>query len=171
MKKLLLLSLLAIGATSFAAVEGTAEKAEMPVVVRGSVIDKTGTNLVIEPIKNAGVNGASMEFDFGGIVQGETQALQGTFAIYKANKSVINADMTKMETGFLQADGSVVAEELKTAGADNKVNLAYNVVTTTTSDSKRINGVLDVTAAVAADAGKGSFLDNTVKLAIITKTP
>lgn len=170
MKKLLLLSLLStLGITSFAAVQGTENKAEMPIVVRGSVIDKTGVNLIIEPIKNAGVNGTSMEFDFGGIVQGQTQSLEGTFAIYRANSTdVISNDLAKIEVGILNPAGTgVVADDASKAGADGKVSLQYSVSSTLNPEKNRIEGAIAVIADVADDADTKSFLDTTKKLAII----
>ncbi len=173
MKKLLLLSLLAMGATSFAAVEGTAARAEMPITVRGSVIDKTGTNLVIEPLKNAGVNGTSMEFDFGGIVQGQSQTLQGSFAIYKANATTAITDAsTNIKVGMLNAAGTdVTATDTTTVGTNSKVTLGYAVRYSATPDLKRINGTIDVTANVADDAEATSFLDTSKKLAVLITTP
>lgn len=171
MKKLLLLSLLAMGATSFAAVEGTPERAEMPIVVKGSVIDKTGVNLVIEPIKNAGVNGASMEFDFGGIVQGQKQTLDGTFAIYKANSAEINATAANITVGLLNAAGDAVeaTDSTTSVGGVTGVDATYAVSSTVNPDRTRVEGNLTVDVAVADTAAAGSFLDTTKKLAVIIK--
>lgn len=172
MKKLLLLSLLAIGATSFAAVEGTADRAEMPITVRGTVIAKTGTNLVIEPIKNAGVTGASMEFDFGAIVQGQNQTLDGTFAIYKANNSVINADISKIAVGILNTTLNDVLETASTSnvGGITGVTATYTVGSIVNSAKNRVDGNLSVNIATTETATPGSFLDNTKKLAVIIKS-
>lgn len=171
MKKLLLLSLLAMGATSFAAVVGTADRAEMPITVRGTVMAKSGTNLVIEPIKNAGVNGASMEFDFGAIVQGQKQTLDGTFAIYKANNATINVDVTKIAVGMLNAAGDdVVATSTTTdAGGITGVTATYTVNSAVNAAKSRVDGNLAVNVAVADAAAPGSFLDTTKKLAVIVK--
>lgn len=164
MKKLLLVSLLAMGATSFAAVTGTDSRAEMPVKVRGTVIEKTGAELVIEPIKNAGVDGASMEFDFGTLVQGESQNLEGTFKIYRANRSEMAAAKTKV--GMLKADGTVEATQT-TALETEKVDIAYVVNSAPNSDNTEIRGTLGVNVTVNDAAPAGAFLDTTKKVAVV----
>ncbi|MGL5459968.1 MAG: hypothetical protein ACRDBY_10170 [Cetobacterium sp.] len=178
MKKLLLLSLLAMGATSFATVEGTADRAEMPITVRGTVIAKTGTNLIIEPIKNAGVAGASIEFDFGAVVQGQKQSLDGTFAIYKANSSeiVTDANKDKLAVGLLNTAKTDVEATQTTndVGGITGLTATYTVSSTPNPTRTRVEGNIavniDATTVDGAGAGNvGSFLDTTKKLAVIIK--
>ncbi|MHA4990493.1 hypothetical protein [Cetobacterium somerae] len=170
MKKLLLVSLFILGATSFAAVSGTANKAEMIIKVKGNVIAKTETNLIIEPVKNAGIDGSSMAFDFGSLVEGTSQSLEGTFKVYKANSDVLNADMTKVSVGILSANGTDTTPTAETANVGkSNVKVKYVVSTVASSDKKVINGVLDVNVTAPTGATAGTFLDTTKKLAVIIK--
>lgn len=166
MKKLLLLSLLAMSATSFAAVVGTNDYAEMPIKVRGVVVENTG-KLVITPLKNAGVDGSSMEFDFGAMTQGANQVLEGTFEVTRANDSAVVA--TNVAIGMLQADNTTIADSItSTIGsgtASTGVTVDYRVTTSSNGDNK-YQGTLEVGATIAADAEKGSFVDTTRKIAV-----
>lgn len=170
MKKLLLVSLFMLGATSFSAVSGTASKAEMIIKVKGNVIAKTGTNLIIEPVKNAGIDGSSMAFDFGSLVEGTSQSLEGTFKVYKANSDVLNVDMTKVSVGILNANGTDTAPTAETANVGrSNVKVKYVVNTVASSDKKVIDGVLDINVTAPVGAVAGTFLDTTKKLAVIIK--
>ncbi|MGL5725170.1 hypothetical protein [Cetobacterium sp.] len=169
MKKLLLVSLLAMSATSFAAVVGSNEYVEMPVKVRGEVVETTD-ELVITPLKNAGVDGTSMEFDFGKLTQGGTQLLEGTFEVKRANGTRVVAD--NVTIGMLQADNTAIADSIQsviTSGAGVEaagVTVDYRVSTNAHSDGNSYKGVLAVNATVADDAEFGNFLDTTRKVAV-----
>lgn len=167
MKKLLLVSLLAMGATSFAAVSGTATSAEMPIKVKGMVMAKTGAELVIEPVKNAGVEGASMEFDFREVVQGNSQSLEGTFKIYRANKSI----MENTKIGILNAAGTGVDTTAQTKLDTDKITIDYTVTSSIDAAKKEILGTLGVNVAVAEEATTGAFIDTNKKLAVFIETP
>lgn len=170
MKKLLLVSLFILGATSFAAVSGSASKAEMIIKVRGNVIAKTETNLIIEPVKNAGIDGSSMAFDFGSLAIGASQSLEGTFKVYKANSSVLNTDMTKVSVGILDTAGTGTDPTAETVSVGrSNVKVKYVVNTAASSDNKVINGILDVNVTAPHNAVAGTFLDTTKKLAVIIK--
>lgn len=168
MKKLLLVSLFILGTASFAAVSGTPDKAEMQIKVRGNVIDKSKTDLVIEPIKNAGVDGSSMAFDFGSLAVGTSQSLEGTFKIYNANSTVLNTDMSKVSVGILNANGTDTVPTAETINVGNsKVDVKYVVNTAVDSSNKVINGTLGVNVTASNDAVAGAFLDTTKKLAVV----
>lgn len=170
MKKLLLVSLFILGATSFAAVSGTASKAEMIIKVRGNVIAKSGTNLIIEPVKNAGVDGSSMAFDFGSLAVGTSQSLEGTFKIYNANSTVLNTDMSKVSVGILDAAGTDTTPTAETTNVgSSNVSVKYVVSTAVDSGNKVINGTLGVNVTAFDSAVAGTFLDTTKKLAVIIK--
>ncbi|MGL5312837.1 MAG: hypothetical protein ACRC92_06290 [Peptostreptococcaceae bacterium] len=169
MKKLLLVSLLAMSATSFAAVIGTKDYAEMPVKVRGEVIE-TVDQLVITPLKNAGVDGASMEFDFQKMARETEQLLEGTFEVTRANGSALVAD--DVAIGMLQADNIAIADSVVstlTSGAgtlDAGVTVDYRVSTNASSDKASYKGTLAVKASVNNAAEYGNFLDTTRKIAV-----
>lgn len=170
MKKLLLVSLFILGATSFAAVSGTASKAEMIIKVRGNVIAKSGTNLIIEPVKNAGIDGSSMAFDFGSLVEGTSQSLEGTFKVYKADSSVLATAGKTVSVGILDAAGTGTdpTSETTNVGSSN-VSVKYVVSTAVDSGNKVINGTLGVNVTAPSGAVAGTFLDTTKKLAVIIK--
>lgn len=170
MKKLLLVSLFILGATSFAAVSGTTDKAEMIIKVKGNVIAKTETNLIIEPVKNAGIDGSSMAFDFGSLVEGTSQSLEGTFKVYKANSSVLATPGRTVSVGILNANGTDTTPTAETTNVGrSNVKVKYVVNTVASSDNKEINGVLDVNVTAPTGAVAGTFLDTTKKLAVIIK--
>lgn len=87
MRKLLAVAaLLAVGATSFAAVTKEVEQKKghtsvaLPVGVRGNIVAPENLMLEVHAVKSAGVNGDRFEFDFGNLVLGSTvQTLEGTF--------------------------------------------------------------------------------------------
>lgn len=181
MKKLLLLSLLAVSATSFAAVTGTAAEAELPVKVRGEVIAST-TNLVITPLKNAGVDGTTLEFDFGSMRLNSTQTLEGTFSVKRADDSVILGAKDTIEIGMLT--GADILPTAKTenivsgsgankpANAVDGVNVNYAVSSNAEASGKEYKGTLTVVANIGGSAEVGNFVDTTQKVAVkITTTP
>lgn len=170
MKKLLLVSLFILGATSFAAVSGTANKAEMIIKVKGNVIANSETNLIIEPVKNAGIDGSSMAFDFGSLVVGTSQSLEGTFKVYKADSSVLPPSGKTVSVGILNANGTDTESTAETVSVGrSNVRVKYVVNTVASSDKKVINGVLDVNVTAPTGATAGTFLDTTKKLAVIIK--
>lgn len=86
MKKLLVAALLAVGATSFAAVTVPVttgnESGVLPIVVKGNVIDATNLTMEITALDNAGPDGRSMTFNFGDLVKGYgKEDLVGTFRV------------------------------------------------------------------------------------------
>lgn len=161
MKKLLLLSLLAMGATSFAAVEGTATEAQLPIKVYGEVIEASGDNLIITPLKNAGVSGNAIEFDFSKLLQGSSQSLDGTFEIKRAGGAAFGG--TSLEVGLLDGANIVGSKDNTVNG---KVGLKYAVSGSTNTDDTLYSGALRVTADVAADAATGSFNDVSQKIMV-----
>ncbi|MGL6063479.1 MAG: hypothetical protein ACRC0S_00070 [Fusobacteriaceae bacterium] len=166
MKKLLVLSLLAVSATSFSAVVGTATNVEMPVKVRGEVVVQS-TQLVITPIKNAGVDGASMEFDFGQMAQDSFQNLEGTFKVERADGTAIAS--TTIEIGMLNAATLAIeptAQSTTPTGPGGGVIIDYSVTSNQATDDLSYTGTLAVKATVPLLAEVGNFLDTTKKVAV-----
>lgn len=89
MKKLLAVAaLLAVGATSFAAVlkeveqKGGYTSVALPIGVRGNLVRPTKLMLEVHAEKSAGVNGDRLEFDFTNLaIGGSAQSLEGTFVV------------------------------------------------------------------------------------------
>lgn len=184
MKKYLLGALLVIGATSFAAVavpvtgsgsgsDGTA-KADLPVKVVGTVLDnKTSKVLVITPLKNAGVSGGSLEFDFGNLVEGQNQQLDGTFKVEVMGSGkpiALNTEPTVVLVG-----GKAVGNDNKKATVNigtvdptnaDDVTLTYALTNLVKQADNSYLGGLTVDAKVKTDAKAGSFVDRTIGVQI-----
>lgn len=175
MKKLLLLSLVVMGATSFGAKIGSENEVAMPVIVRGTVVAKTSKDLVIEPIKNAGATGDTMEFDFHKIVQGQSQTLDGTFAVYRTNSEPIvknDTDISNIKIGILGMHEAITKANIKDTkktklDADGKTSINYAVSYTINSPKTRVEGHLNVGVDVDKEATTGSFVDRSKRLAVI----
>lgn len=165
MKKLLLASLLVVGATSFGAVstelsQQGAGEAKLPIKVVGNVISTTNTTLVVTPLNNAGVNGASMEFAFGDLVTGRDQTLSGNFevALYKEDAKVAftNAPTVTLEGG---TPGS--GENIKTTTLD-QAKLTYTLGALTKKGIAYENSI-DISVKPTA---AGNFVDNAVSVKV-----
>lgn len=166
MKKLLLVSLLAMGATSFAAIEGTGSDVSMPITIKGTIIPATSKTLVIEST-TGGVQGNNMTFDFGDIVlpttgKSMTKELRGEFTVSRADKSsmVLLTDKTKLKIGF-DENGATTTKETEIL-ATNKIKgilkLNKNYVTDATNTNIiGVRGEVITTLEVDSTAGTGAF--------------
>lgn len=180
MKKYLLGALLVIGARSFSAVavpitssSGTAA-ADLPVKVVGTVLDsKTSKVLVVTAMKNAGVNGGSLEFDFGNLIEGQDQQLDGTFKV-EVMQSGAAVALSIPPTATLEGGTAVGTDKKKatvdvsTANPDNKddVTLTYGLSTLGKQSDNSYLGTLTVGAKVKAGADAGTFVDRTVGIKV-----
>ena len=173
MKKLLLLSLLIMGVESFASVIGNDVRAEIPIVVKGTIIPKNGTNLVIEPTENASEDGSSIELNFGGVTKGTTsQSATGKFIIRRESTSkVIHTDTTKIKVGMLNGIGTSVGQNayVNPLGGLSGVSASYTASSRLNSEKTSVTGTVSVALAVADTATIGEFSDNSQKIGIIIK--
>ncbi|MGL5123373.1 MAG: hypothetical protein ACRC6K_04325 [Fusobacteriaceae bacterium] len=166
MKNKILLSLLALSLTSYSAIVGTIDDVELPIKIKGEVVAKN-SELTITPIKSAGVSGASMEFDFGQMGGTNSQKLEGTFAIKRADASTISG--SNIEIGMLDETGGTIKRSVRTVtapGPGGGVIIDYAVFSSKSSDNVSYQGTLEVKIRVPASAEPGSFLDTTKKIAI-----
>ncbi len=178
MKKYLLGALLVIGATSFGAVAvpvtgtdsaGTA-KADLPVKVVGTVLDsKTSKVLVVTPMKNAGVSSGSLEFDFGNLIEGQNQQLDGTFKIEVMGNGkpveLTTAPTVALEGGTaVGGDNKKATVEVNTGNTtkQNDVTLTYTLSTLAKQSDNSYLGTLTVGAKVETGADTGTFVDASV---------
>lgn len=182
MKKYLLGALLIIGATSFGAVAvpvtgtgGTGSAAaDLPVKVVGTVLDnKTSKVLVVTPLKNAGVSSGSLEFDFGNLIGGQVQQLDGTFKVeVMANGKAIalNDTPTVSLEGGNQAgsDNKKATVEVNTGdtAAQDDVTLTYALTNLVKQSDNSYLGGLTVDAKVKTGADAGVFVDRTVGIKV-----
>lgn len=182
MKKYLLGALLIIGATSFGAVavpvvesSGTGSaKADLPVKVVGTVLDsKTSKVLVVTPLKNAGVSSGSLEFDFGNLIEGQSQQLDGTFKI-EVMGSGKPVELTTPPTVALVGGTAVGSDSKKVTvnvgTADptnaNDVTLTYALTNLVKQSDNSYLGGLTVDADVKTGAKAGAFVDRTIGVQI-----
>ena len=184
MKKYLLGALLIIGATSFGAVAvpvtssasgstGTAA-ADLPVKVVGTVLDsKTSKVLVVTPMKNAGVSSGSLEFDFGNLIEGQSQQLDGTFKIEVMGNGK-PVELTTSPTVALEG-GTAVGGDNKKATVEvntgnttkqNDVTLTYTLSTLAKQSDNSYLGTLTVGAKVESGADTGTFVDASVGIKV-----
>lgn len=173
MKKLLLLSLLIMGVESFASVTGNDTKAEMPIVVKGTVLAKSGTNLVIVPTTHASDDGNSIELNFGETTKGgDARTLGGGFTISReVTSTVINANTAKIAVGLLNSDGTDVRTSafVNSLGGLSGVSASYTASSTVNREKTKVTGTVSVALVVAETAPTGEFSDNSQKIGIIIK--
>lgn len=182
MKKYLLGALLVIGATSFGAVAvpvtGTDSAgkaaADLPVKVVGTVLDnKTSKVLVVTPLKNAGVSSGSLEFDFGNLIGGQVQQLDGTFKVEVMGNgkpiALTNAPTVTLEGGSSAGNNNkkvtVNVNTGETTNA-NDVTLTYALTNLVKQSDNSYLGGLTVDAEVKTGADAGVFVDRTVGVKI-----
>lgn len=179
MKKYLLGALLVIGATSFGAVAvpvtAASSTATLPVKVVGRVLDLATTKiLVVTPMKNAGVNGGALEFDFGDLVEGQIQQLEGTYKIEVIMQNGSQVALTTQPTAVL-VGGTPVGSGNKKATVNigtgnqtdtNDVTLTYSLSELAKQADKSYAGSLTVDAKVESGADAGTFVDRTVGIKV-----
>lgn len=184
MKKYLLGALLLIGATSFGAVAvpvtnsgsgstGTAT-ADLPVKVVGTVLDSTTSKiLVVTALKNAGVSGGTLEFDFGNLIGGQSQQLDGTFKVEVMGNG---KPMTLTNTPTVTlVGGTAVGSDNKKATVNvgtgdltntDDVTLTYALTNLVKQSDNSYLGGLTVDAKVKTNAKAGAFVDRTIGVQI-----
>lgn len=177
MKKLLLLSLLALSATSFADIfQGESDHVTVPIKVTGEVVDTNNTNLIIETDKTTGVDGGAILFDFGKIAKTTTETTisrSANFKVRKGNNAVFNTSSEDVTVGVLKGNAVVASNE--TSGTPVAVLGNGKIVYTVTSDAtaanakptegaKVINGTLKVDVVVGTDSKAGQLLDSSQRL-------
>lgn len=182
MKKYLLGALLIIGATSFAAVAvpvtgtsgSTAGTVTLPVKVVGRVLDyATAKILVVTPMKNAGVNGGALEFDFGDLVKGQIQQLEGTYKI-EVMQNGSQVPLPTLPTAVLEGGTQIGSDKKKVTvniGTGNQttttdVTLTYTLSNLAEQADKSYAGSLNVNAEVKSGAKAGTFVDRTVGIKV-----
>lgn len=178
MKKLLLLSLLTLSATSFADIfQGTADHVSVPVKVTGQVIDTSTADLIIETDKTTGVDGGSIVFDFGQIDKSKastTISRAAKFIVKKGNGSAFDTESENVKVGMLKdkavaATHETTGDSVKVLGSGGKV--VYTVSSDTlganaipTGGAKVINGTLKVDVVVGSAPEVGQLLDASQRL-------
>lgn len=166
MKKLMLTALLAIGATSFSAIEGTQTDVSLPIKVTGEVV-AASANLMIEAT-TSGMTGDEMKFNFGSLVDnGKASApMEGTFRVFRADGSALkgSGNATTVKAGFDEGVTQASATSTLTRGT-GAVTINYAVgIATPNMDGKEVNGTVSVSASVTSGATPGVFTDTSQKI-------
>lgn len=181
MKKLFLVAMLVVGATSFGAVvkpvnqaKGTTD-ALLPLVVTGNVVEPTDLMLEVTPVLNAGPDGKSLAYDFGDLIKGTSkQTLNGTFTarlLTKNNEESFFAaapqySIVKAEDGNL-ADGQGANGGKTTKTLTNNVNLEYSLVQPKGEAGVKTNrGTVVVSADATTATTTGLFTDTGLSVKI-----
>lgn len=171
MKKLLLMALLCVGAKSFAATQGNATTASMPISVTGEVLAGSTKNLIIES-ETAGLNGGVMAFKFGALEKPKAgtvvKELSGDFTVRlddgseiasqgeatdgspAANKLIVGLD----ETTFAKIKG------ISNLGGNTNIALNYTLNGKLNPEKTCYNGQILVQATIATNSVTGAFSDN-----------
>lgn len=95
------------------------------------VVPSSGNELVIEPKDMAGSDGASLEFDFGEVVQGESKVIVGSYEIYRPNGSnlLVNGVDSNIGVGFLDSNGTIInGQKPPVVIGGNRVETAVTLV-------------------------------------------
>lgn len=162
MKKLLLLSLLVVGAKSFSAISvpGTQAEAQLPVKVTGTVIENNTQNILIES-NTAGMNGNVMTFTFNNVKKGGTASQSGDFTVKRVDESVLaSSGMGSSENQLRVGLGDTYLAKDKTADAGSGVAVDYIIAGNLDSAKKVYSGTLQVNID-ASGATAGDFSDMT----------
>lgn len=187
MKKLLLLSLLTLSATSFADIfpgEKGSGYVSVPVQVKGEVVDPSTSDLVIETTSTTGVDGGSIVFDFGQIDKRKDSRVISRFAGFKVKKGsgeAFNAASEDVVVGMFT--GSAVAASHKTSDAkiQNVLGSGGEIVYTVSSNAtganeiatggaKVIDGTLQVDVKLGTAPNTGTILDVSQSLVAYIKS-
>ncbi len=185
MKKLLLLSLLVLGANSFGAVIGdapvTAGKSgtvALPIRATAKIVAATGKTIQIEST-TAGMNGNMMEFSFGDFRTGldQRKSLDGTFEVSLADATAFTkegdtaaASETNVAVSFDPANFTATGKNITTTGTATNglatgVDIAY-AITGGLNDTKtkymgNVNAIMTIAKSVATAT---NIADNSQKI-------
>lgn len=186
MKKLLLLSLLVVGANSFGAVIGDQTVANgvpavvgLPIRSTGRVVEATTKQVIMEST-TSGMNGGMMEFTFGDFKAGVAtrKSLDGTFEVRLADGSIFDqekelADSTKTAIAISFnpdnfASGGVKAVETVGSG-DNGLpsgaKIAYSVSGRLNDDGKKYLGNLSAVLTLDTSVNRAAtIVDNSQRI-------
>ncbi|MGL5622949.1 hypothetical protein, partial [Cetobacterium sp.] len=156
MKKLLLAALAVLSTTAFSAIgtqvtNGTGT-ATLPITVQGNVLDTTTASLVVTPLRNAGVDGASMAFDFGDLHRGSSQMLSGTYQAEIIQNGVLAAATGGLIKSELVNHGTVIpSNQFKSEIGTDHVTIDYALAApekNLADPDKTHTGLLSVTVNV-----------------------
>lgn len=165
MKKLMLVALLAMGATSFGAVVGTNTNVDMPIRAVGEIVDTTDS-LSIEST-TSGMAGNVMQFDFGALQKAtgnsyKTKELTGTFKITRANGSQLSADGSNIKVGLDTTATNTTAQSI--VQADNIIIDYTLALAPFKANGDTQEGTVVAQATIGTAATVGNFADTTQRI-------
>lgn len=200
MRKLLMIgSILILGMTAFAGVESDLidvnakykGSARMTVGSRGIATDGTTTGtLIVTPTLNGGVDGNSLEFNFGDLIKNTTHTSIARFKAEVVNDKGELATLTKLENGAtkdvvtVELETVSIAEtgggititskqdkieniSLKNSASEELGKLAYEITSKKRNNSDKTFETEIVSTVTVNDQGKtGSFDDNSARVKI-----
>lgn len=165
MKKLMLVALLAMGATSFGAVVGTNTNVDMPIRAIGEIVDSTDS-LSIEST-TSGMAGNVMQFDFGALQKAtgnpyKTKELTGTFKITRANGTAIKPNSETVKVGLDTLATAITAQSTLDGG---NVKIDYTLSLASLADGATAQeGTVVAQAEIGTAATVGNFADTTQRI-------
>ncbi|WP_291255899.1 hypothetical protein [Fusobacterium sp.] len=166
MKKLLLGSMLVLGATSFGAVvedlqNNGAKPAVLNIRVKGTVVDPTKYSLIVKPLDATNTTD-TMQFNFDGLTIGEEQIVEGGYSAGVYQNNILITDDYKIETSLKRNGQNATTSEYDQMAA---AKLAYSLGEPQ-AVGREYRGKVNVKATGKA---KGSFVDNGVNLEVLVK--
>lgn len=176
MKKLLLVSLLAMGATSFAAVQGTTTEANVGITVKGRVYAPAG-QLVVTPNDNITPDGRVMAFDLGDIATNTTsKVFDGGFKVERLKAGTNAGDAPVQDllvTGSQKLEATLAKpSQVIKSGTDTVATVNYslgftNLDATTPADALLKVATGNIGVSAVAGSTPGNIVDtNELKIAI-----
>ncbi|MGL5208357.1 hypothetical protein [Cetobacterium sp.] len=178
MKKLLLASLLSIGATSFGAevvemgVSAGTTDTILPITVRGKVVAATGMQIVITPTVASSADGRSLDLNFGDIQQDTVNKIPmkaGEFEIQITHNGTpvkfAKAPEVKLQGGTEVESGTNHTLQVNNTAGNELLTLAYNY-SGAMSGAKLFKGRVEVTPDMQNNNGVGLFSATGVNLGI-----
>lgn len=161
MKKLLLLSLLSLGATSFAnTFQGTSKYVSVPIKITGELIDTANNKLIIETTQSTGIDGAALVFDFGKLDKAVAQTVSRSadFLVKKGNGKSFKDQTVKVGiltgTGVLDTDETTHATVAILGSSGGKIK--YSVTSNAEAANKVVSGVTEINGNLKVDLTLGS---------------
>lgn len=171
MKKLLLLSLIVAGANAFGASIGSTETASLPIKTMANVVAATGKEIIISATTD-GMNGDTMEFDFGTIQANKPyrHSLQGTFTVKLADESAFSgfgntSGAADLDVAF---DSNMSQKTVKTTGDSSKLvsgmDVTYSMTGSLNETKKVYNGEITAIMNVESGVAAGAYVDTTQRI-------
>lgn len=147
---------------------GLASENKVAVTLKAEVLDNTNLLMEITALDNAGKDNKSLEFDFGDLVKGTQDTLQGTFQVRLLNSGgEVKFDNAPEYILIKKGTGDSVISNKTFDNMVRDVSLHYNLRDTRgVAGITRNQGTLMVSATTTVNSLAGAFYDGSVSIKI-----